>query len=494
MPLSWTETWELPAQWRPAPAREAAPEGAVAGQPEGGEMAEPDDGQDLFPDPWPGYGVLRFSPEDGMRVDVLGPSGDPFAVPTGTFALWGDTLDGWPCSLLPSFVENESGTLGAHASREVVGSVFVLGAHVRDLDELDIGRARLRFPGLREFLWHPHLGPIGLPRGGEGPAELVERTVSVPGGRLTFRLEWEVAKAAHEQRHVRPGEVVVELDQPATLERWMCDWGRPLRDLLVFAMREPSRPEAFVACFDVTVPPPRWKPNRPPTEKVREVELVRQESGLLQRGPRWRYARLIFSLGEFGDEADAVLTKWFDMHRRLEPSAGFLFAALNARLHLENAVLNLTSAAEGYHREFHDSRPLTDERHAELTETMLAQCATSDERDVYRSAIEHANQRSQRRRLTELYRRAAQAIPQRRRAIDAHVTQLVETRNYFVHHDVRVEDVREGDDLSLLLQRLVMVLQLNIMLDLGWPEEGAAGFLRRSYEGQRVLRIADEES
>jgi hypothetical protein len=493
MPLSWTDPWELPAQWRPAPAREAAPESAFAGQPEGGEKAEPDDRQDQFPDPWPAYGVLRFSPAHGLRVDALGPSGDPFAVPTGASALWGETLDGRPCSLLDVRV-NENGTLGAHASRELVGRVFVLGAHVRDLDELEIRRARLRFPGLREFLWHPHLGPIGLPRVGEGPDELVEQTVSVPGGRLTFRLEWEVVKAAHEQRHVRSGEVVVELDEPAILERWMCDWVRPLRDLLVFAMREPSRPEAFVACFDVTVPPPWWKPNRPPTEAVWEVELVRQESVLSQRGPRWRYARLIFSLGELGDEADAVLAKWFDMHRRLEPSAGFLFAALNARLYLENAVLNLTSAAEGYHREFHPSRPLTDERHAELTEAMLAQCATCDERVVYRSAIEHANQRSQRRRLTELYRRAAQAISQRPRAIDAHVAQLVETRNYFVHHDVRAEDVREGDDLSLLLQRLVMVLQVNIMLDLGWPEEGAAGFLRRSYEGQRVLRIADEES
>lgn len=525
MPLSWTQSWELPGQWilAPPPERDSADEEAAnhrlarnapvqhgstslaagskatSGHEPVVPVTESGDSvalgaEQLFEEPWPAYGVLRFSPEAGLRMNLFGPSGDPFARPT-SFALWGETLAGRPCSLLPARIDHESGTLGAHARREVIAGTLVLGAHLRDVDELRIDRALLRFIGLREFLWHPHRGPIGMvERERSHDAEVVlEREVSVPGARLIFRLAWEGPAAVHERARVRSGEVEVLLVEPATFTTWMRDWVQPLRDLLVFAMREPSRPEAFTALFEVTDDPLWWRPQVPARTNTREVELVQRDSLLLLSTPPGSDSKLIFSLGELGEHAESVLEKWFAMHRQLDPTAEFLFGALNTRLHLANAVLNLTSAAEGYHRAFHNEQRLTPERHAELTEEMLARCATGEEKEVYRKRIEHAIEPSQRRRLTLLYRRAATVIPQRRVAIEAHVNQLIETRNYFVHHDVRHEDVREGDALSLLLQRLVMVLHANLLLDLGWPEAGAAALLGRSYEGQRVMAIARTE-
>jgi len=261
----------------------------------------------------------------------------------------------------------------------------------------------------------------------------------------------------------------------------------------VFATREPSRPHNFVALFAEEVEPPWWTPEAPRSTKTREVELVQRESLLLLGTPRRDYRGLLFSLGELGNETDRVVDKWFELHRRLEPTAEFLFAALNTRLHLENAVLNLMSAAEGYHRAVHNKQPMTPQRHAELTNSMLAHCATPLERDVYGPRLKHANDLSQRQRLKRLYERASEVFPQRKDAIAAHVSQLVETRNYFIHQDVRHEEVREGKELSLLLQRLVMVLQVNFMCDLGWPKDGIAAPLRRSYEGERVLQVADAE-
>ena len=447
----------------------------------------------MFPDVWPAYGTVSFSAEDGLRVEVHGPTGDPFRSSTSTFPLWGESLSGARCTLLPALIDSESGLLGGHARREVVGQVFVRGAHLRDLADLPIQRARLRFPGLRAFLWHPHHGPVGMAEREEEGETLHERVVEVAGARLTFRLKWEGPSAVHERMRERPGEVEVELHEPLAFDGWMTDWVRPLRDLLVFATREPSRPEAFVAMFEQVTEPLWWKPNQRRGTHIHEVEFVRQDSLLLLSRPRWKYERLIFSLGELGDYADAVLTKWFENHRRLTPSAEFLFGALNTRLQLENVLLNLTSSAEGYHREFHDERPLTADRHKVLTAAMLA-CADGKERCVYKSSIEHANSPSQRRRLRLLYRRAATVIPQAPQAIERHVSQLIETRNYIVHQAARHADVREGDELSLLLQRLVMVLQANFLMDIGFPAGSAGGYLRRSYDHERVLRRADQEA
>ena len=447
----------------------------------------------LFPDPWPAFGTASFSADEGVHVRVMGPGGDPFAASPPAFALWGQTLAGESCTLLPARVNHQAGTLGGDAERDIVGRVFVRGAHLRELAELPFQRARLRFPGLREFLWHPHRGPVGLTEREERGETIHERVVNVPGARLTFRLQWEGPSALHEQRRERPGEVEVELEQPRDFDGWMSDWVRPLQYLLVFTMREPSRPEAFVAVLELPSEPLWWKPNEPRGTETHEIEFIQQESLLLLPGPRWGYTRLLFSLGELLDETDNVMARWFDNHRRLDTSAEFLFGALNTRLRLEDVLLNLTSAAEGYHREFHDEQPLTDERHKALTAAMLARCATSAERTVYKSAIEHANSPSQRRRLRLLYRRAATAVPQRKDAIERHVTQLIETRNYVVHQDAKHADVREGNELSLLLQRLVMVLQANILLDLGFPADGCGGYLRRSYQGERVLARADKE-
>jgi len=194
----------------------------------------------------------------------------------------------------------------------------------------------------------------------------------------------------------RVGEVEIVLDEPAAFRTWLRDWVRPLRDLLVFAMREPSRPEAFVALFEVTNEPLWWRPQAGATTETREVEFIQRESSLLLTGPRWDYHKLIFSVGELGDDADRVLAAWFARYRELEPTAAFLFAALNTRLQLENAVLNLTSAAEGYHRTFLDEQRLAPERHAELTREMLAQCETRVEKEVYAKRLEHANAPSQR--------------------------------------------------------------------------------------------------
>ncbi len=151
MPLSWTSAWELPGRWTPAPRSEhesveelvgearperrtaepSEPEAEASDAPvpkpgsaeaEARESPSPRTGEreQLFPDPWPAYGVLRFSPHEGLRIEAFGPSGDLFA-PQTSFALWGETLDGTPCSLLPAWISHEHGTLGGHAKRDVTG-------------------------------------------------------------------------------------------------------------------------------------------------------------------------------------------------------------------------------------------------------------------------------------------------------------------------------------------------------------------------------------
>lgn len=93
-----------------------------------------------------------------------------------------------------------------------------------------------------------------------------------------------------------------------------------------------------------------WKPNDPERTESLEVDFVQQQSALLLPRPERLRSRVLFALGELHGEADSVLSAWFDLQKRLDPTADLLFGALNSRMYLENRLVNLTSAAEGYHR------------------------------------------------------------------------------------------------------------------------------------------------
>ncbi len=354
--------------------------------------------------------------------------------------LFGRTTDGEDVSLLDSFVSAFKGTLFGLAQHCLTADLLVKGMHLATVEDLRFCRARIRLRGLREFLWHPVQDAIGM---AAKDSEGFERVIQLDGAKLTFSLEWDNRCARHHQERERVGSVEVDLDEPLDFEQWMNRWVKPLQDFVVFATREPSRTEAFTAIIDVETPAPWRKPEQPPTWENQHIEFLRRQNPLLA-DDRFGYRRVLFWLGELADAADTVLREWFALHHRLDPSAGFLFSTLTTQMFLEQRLLSLTSAAEGYHRAKHDRKPLIDARHKDLVAQMLDQCADEDERDVYRSPLDFANAMSQRRRLRWLFDTAAEALPILGQDIGCRVAELVETRNYFVHQGPPTRNVLDG--------------------------------------------------
>ena len=227
----------------------------------------------------------------------------------------------------------------------------------------------------------------------------------------------------------------------------------------------------------------------------RYIEFVTRTPAILDTEPRFGYERPLFSLASLGDDLDAVIARWFEMHEQLRGPCGsglsgasdVFFSALSSRMYLENRLLNVMSAAESYHRTFHGIPPLSEARHEELARRMLASLDTDAERSVYRSPLTYANSQSQRQRLRELCETAAQVVVELAPLCRPTVGQLVATRNYLTHLDVPTGEEREGFELLRLIERLVMVIQVNFLLSLGIDASDAAAFVRRSYSGQDVF-------
>jgi hypothetical protein len=130
------------------------------------------------------------------------------------------------------------------------------------------------------------------------------------------------------------------------------------------------------------------------------------------------------------------------------------------------SVSRLGSRSERYHRAFHDDPPLPEDVHRRLKEAML-EAIDKEYHRVYDSPLKYANQQTERQRLTFLIARAGSALPSLADPRNAFRNALVETRNQYSHQGEPGPNVIPDADLYAHVERLIEVLEVNLVLDLG---------------------------
>lgn len=427
------------------------------------------------------YGTLRYDPDDALRLKLLDPpDSDPSSPDRDAFTLLGETLAGAPYSLLDTFATSTKRWLsGGHVRQELVARMLVAGAHVERASELRFGKVAVGLRGLREFLWQS---------GGEGE---VDNVVSVPGCELQLRLGWSGSSTGHRETREREATATFVFDEPVDLDVCLDRCVTPLRDLITFSTRQPSRLESFLAFVrpDAAAASAGDESDTDTTEDRDElVEFVWGPPDLLLPANPKGYHRALFTFPRLGDHGAEVIQRWFELHAELGGAANFLFGALSTRLYLESRLVTLMSAAEAYHRTFHDEPRLSAEAHDELRARMLAALDTTKQRSIYESSLRYADQQTQRQRLRWLADRAASAGDDLVGDTKSLCTQLVDTRNYFTHlGDQDGEALAGGAPLYGLIERLLLVLRANLLLDLGFGAQAAGEALRASYHGDPFI-------
>lgn len=439
----------------------------------------------------PCFATLRFSPSKALRLKLLGASDRVFDDEEGHYVVHGYEASGKPCSLLDCFSgPSTMNTTSGFSSIEVVGNVFVHGAHVASLDELHFQRAELRLTGLREFLTKPLPTSSGERGPGiAGPDGLGERIVEVPGAKFAFELMQLRKRDEYRASFEAQACVRIELDTPASYSGWQAEWVQPLLDLLRFATREPARVESFVAVIradqvaDPCTPDEGW----PKALERREIEFILPKSDLLYAGPRHGYRRMLLSAGALGDALELVLARWWKLSDQLGRAGSLLFAMLHSRGYADAQLVTLASVAEAYHRALADpSWPLPEDKHAELVERMLETLDTDEERRVYGRSLRFANSYKQAERIQRVVARAGSVVPELSRKSGRLADRIVDTRNELVHLPVEEDQPLQGRDLVEASELLVLALQVNLLRDLDIAAEHAGALVAESY-GQQML-------
>jgi hypothetical protein len=189
---------------------------------------------------------------------------------------------------------------------------------------------------------------------------------------------------------------------------------------------------------------------------------------------------------------DDFIGSWFRLYTELGQAALTLMSALGSRLFLDNKLLNEVSFAESYHRLKHDQPAVPAEDHERHTAAMLNAVPDAEHRDHYEQILRYAAQQTARRRLKWLITRTAEVLPDVDWLKPRLANELVDTRNSFAHLDPRTRPPLTDAKLFYGIVRLEVVLQANLLLDLGIDPSVARQLLMISYRNQAPFVVFDD--
>lgn len=424
-------------------------------------------------------GPLRFDPDDGLELSLLGSSEAAFPEGDSAYAIYGRTAAGVPASLLDCQTRSSTRTIfsshGGFADRQIFGHSLVHGAHTPSLSKFEVTRVEVRVPGLMEFLWGPRFdqdgkAEVGLGGRGLETGKSEECTVEVDGTELRFVVGTRQASSWHAVELRREAVAQVRLQEPLAFDELRRAWIQPLERLVGFAIRRPALAER------VTV-----------LEDGQTIDVVQY-----QHRPKWtselRADRNLVSYAALGDSFESFIGKWWRHEAEMEGVADFMFGAMGPGKTLEPQLTALASVIEGYHRTFHDAPAIDPEEHAKYVPAMMEAVENTLHRALYKMRLAHAHEMTQRERLESFLERAGEIVPALGKERERLAKAVIATRNYFTHLAERTTHVLEGVELLNANQLLSLAIECNLLLDLGVRPEAASEGVQRAYIGKFFFR------
>lgn len=433
------------------------------------------------------HGTLRYSPQRGLELTVfdLLPGLDAFQgrIPV----LFGETLEHKPCALFDAVPTKMEGNLfGGHHRLVLRAHQFLLGEHVAVLDQVKSKRFHLRVRGLREWLTTPFRANPEQVRSGlsrEGNPEGL--SVQLEGLRLLLGFDWRERGSQVIEEHAT---ATFEFEEELALQGFFADYLVPLQELLVLATREQSVLQSLLVerCDErrsESLHPAIGAAARPETWNRWDLQVVRTPNVPPARPRQTEFEKLLLPAAAVADDLEGVLRRWYELRWRLREAGAFFFTSLNQDLvSVTRHLLDCMSFAETYHRvNLPGTRPLGKEEHGRLRDMMLERLGDHPHKKRYKRALDDANRQLNVERITELFARA--------REIDFGVDlqektlprQLVATRNYLTHWNDKRKKVLDGVARFQAVRRLTLVLQVNLLLDLGISAETVKACVDESY-------------
>jgi hypothetical protein len=429
------------------------------------------------------YGRIRWTRGQALVLEI--PDGPLIATDlddneVAVDAVLGESLGGlpFPRSLLDgAAVRPTTISLATADKSTLVFSTLLRGIHAISESEVTATFARVAVHGLDDFLLGGRVDDKAtLHVTAENPGN-DHINIEMPWGSISLWADSKLASWQARGREVTHRVVAwAQFDFHAEISLAEVDgYVQPLVDLVAFATRRPSE------LASLSLDRPRSAEDGLDRGHYEVVRPERQATDIRVGG---RPSYLLLNLG-YADNPAATIRGWYELRDRVgEVWPLFFDTAILPVTEGPSLLVNLTTFAEGYHRQIHDQPALPKARARAAVKSMLAALEGDDELVAhYKDRLVHTEQQTQRQRLQDLTYNSLSLLTAWDLDAETFVTQVVQTRNWLTHWGTRGSQVQDGEALDLLNHRLYTILVANILLDCGLDDDEVVSTLGSGFRG-----------
>lgn len=237
-------------------------------------------------------------------------------------------------------------------------------------------------------------------------------------------------------------------------------------------------------------------PYEPSEGKLDSIELIQRCSGITRANRKTSSVGMLTSYQEVADSFGAIVRKWFQVHKELEPVVElFLAVRSNRPATIESRFLFLAQAIEVYHSRlphFSSAEQPKDVHRTKIKEIICA--APKEHRRWLNGKLAFSNQKTLAARIDEVLALHQAEVSILTQGIESFAEKVRHTRNYYTHYSQGSlkKKVAEGSELFHITFASEALLQICLLKELGISGEPIRRVLNRFREMQIVE--ADEES
>lgn len=218
------------------------------------------------------------------------------------------------------------------------------------------------------------------------------------------------------------------------------------------------------------------------------IQLFYESELFSEIKPKTDWHTMLFRFVDIKDRFNEVVDKWLDAYETISPSLNLYFSnKIGAHTYLDGQFLTLAQALETYHRITSNDTLMPKKSFNTLIKQIKSHCP-EEHKEWLSQRLDYGNELSLRTRLHRIIESCKSTIGTSEE-VELIVKNIVDTRNYFTHYDLRLENkAASGQNLWNLCQKMEAIFQLHLLKELCFDEVEINAVLNNTYSFRNKLQ------